>query len=203
MVREIFKNVAQITQNQMENNPVCPHWMGYFLVNPMRKLVNNPNRMLETFIRPGMIVIDYGCAMGYFSIPLAKMVGKQGKVFCFDIQDKMLEKLMRRAMKAGVKEIVVPRLITGKNDLNKMQNQMADFALLFAVAHEVVNKAQLFSFISLKMKTNSLLLFAEPRGHVTAVSFMHSVLLAEKEGFRKVRDLEINQSHAILLEKIK
>jgi 2-polyprenyl-3-methyl-5-hydroxy-6-metoxy-1,4-benzoquinol methylase len=187
----------------MEKNHVCPYWMGYFLMNPMRKLMHNPRRILGTYIRPGMIVIDYGCAMGYFSIPLAKMVRKQGKVFCFDIQDKMLEKLISRAMKARVEEIVVPRRINSSDNSNQMSNQTADFALLFAVAHEIADKAQLFSFLSSKMKTNALLLFAEPRGHVKTGSFTQSVLLAEKEGFRKVRDLKITKSHAILLEKFK
>jgi hypothetical protein len=53
------------------------------------------------------------------------------------------------------------------------------------------------------MKINALLLFAEPRGHVNAESFGQSVLLAEKAGFRKVRDLKIRKSHAILFEKFK
>ena len=187
----------------MENNHVCPYWMGYFLVNPMRKLIHTPGRMLGTYIRPGMIVVDYGSALGYFSIPLARMVGKNGRVFCFDVQNKMLEKLIIRARKARVEEIIVPRLITGKDDSNKMKDQTADFTLLFAVAHEVDDKGQLFSFLSRKMKANALLLFAEPRGHVNTESFRQSVLLAEKAGFRKVRDLKISKSHAILLEKFK
>jgi len=69
--------------------------------------MHNPVRMLGTFIRPGMIVIDYGSAMGYFSIPLAKMVGNQGTVFCFDIQRKMLEKLIIRARKASEKFVTL------------------------------------------------------------------------------------------------
>jgi SAM-dependent methyltransferase len=187
----------------MEKKHVCPYWMGYFLVNPLRKLMHNPLRMLGTYIRPGMTVIDYGSAMGFFSIPLAKMVGEKGKVFCFDIQDKMLEKLISRAMKARVGEIIVPRLITNHGNSNQMANQTADFTLLFAVAHEVPEKAHLFSFLSSKMKINALLLFAEPRGHVNDESFRQSVLLAEKAGFRKVRDPAIRKSHAILLEKYK
>jgi tRNA A58 N-methylase Trm61 len=107
----------------MEKNHICPYWMGYFLVNPMRKLIHTPGRMLGTYIRPGMIVIDYGSAMGYFSIPLARMVGKNGRVFCFDIQDKMLEKLIIRARKARVEEIIVPRLITVKDDSKIMKDQ--------------------------------------------------------------------------------
>jgi ubiquinone/menaquinone biosynthesis C-methylase UbiE len=187
----------------MEKNHVCPYWMGYFLVNPIRKLIHNPERLLGTYIRPGMIVIDYGSGMGYFSIPLARMVGKQGKVFCFDIQYKMLEKLINRARNSRVEEIIIPGLITANDNSNQTSNQNVDFTLLFAVTHEVFDKEQLFSFLSRKMKLNALLLFAEPRGYVNTESFRQSVLLSEKEGFRKVRDLKIRKSHAILLEKFK
>ena len=70
---------------------VCPYWIGYFLINPFRKYIHNPQEILGEYIKPGMKVIDYGCAMGYFSLPMAKMVGESGKVYGFDIQDKMPE----------------------------------------------------------------------------------------------------------------
>ncbi len=177
--------------------------IAHYLVNPLRKLMQNPVRLLGTFIRPGMIVIEYGCATGYFSIHLAKMVGNQGKVFCIDSQYKVLEKLIRNARNARVAEIIVPMLITTDNNSNKVANQTVDFALLYSAAHKVTDKQQLFSFLSRKMKLSALLLFAEPTRLVKAESFRQSVLLSEKEGFRKVRDLEFRKSHAILLEKYK
>ncbi|MBN2519238.1 MAG: hypothetical protein JXB17_01935, partial [Bacteroidales bacterium] len=79
----------------MEQNKkhLCPVWVGYFLINPLRKLFQSPNKILGPYIMPGMKMIDFGSAMGYFSIPMAKTAGKTGKVYCLDIQQKMLEKL--------------------------------------------------------------------------------------------------------------
>jgi ubiquinone/menaquinone biosynthesis C-methylase UbiE len=39
--------------------------------------------------------------MGYFTLPLARMVGPQGRVIAVEIQKKMLSVLDRRARKAG------------------------------------------------------------------------------------------------------
>jgi ubiquinone/menaquinone biosynthesis C-methylase UbiE len=35
-----------------------------------------------------MSVLDVGCGMGFFSLPLAKLVGGTGKVVCVDLQGK-------------------------------------------------------------------------------------------------------------------
>jgi len=40
-----------------------------------------------------MTVLDIGCGMGFFSIPLAPMVGPNGKVIWVDMQEKMLQLL--------------------------------------------------------------------------------------------------------------
>jgi len=51
-----------------------------------------------------MMVLDVGSAMGYFSLPMARMVGPGGKVVCVDVQPKMLQVLRRRAAAAGLAE---------------------------------------------------------------------------------------------------
>ena len=81
---------------------VCPHWVGYLLINPLRKLFENPNKILGPFVQEGMIVLEPGCGMGYFTLPLARMVGPKGRIVAVDIQPKMLSGLRRRAQKAGL-----------------------------------------------------------------------------------------------------
>jgi len=48
--------------------------------------------------------------MGFFSLPLARMVGPNGKVLCVDLQEKMLRSLHKRALKAGVADRIISRL---------------------------------------------------------------------------------------------
>lgn len=48
-----------------------------------------------------MTVLDVGSAMGFFSLPMAEMVGPGGKVVCIDVQLKMLQVLRRRAVEGG------------------------------------------------------------------------------------------------------
>ena len=83
---------------------VCPPWMGYLLINPLRKLLEKPNKLLGQFVEEGMTVLEPGSGMGYFTLPLARMVGPEGRVVAVEIQPKMLAVLERRAHKAGLSQ---------------------------------------------------------------------------------------------------
>ncbi len=156
----------------MENKHICPWWMGYFLINPFRRFIQNPQEILSPHLNSGMTVIDYGSAMGYFSLPMAKMVGSHGKVICFDIQEKMLAKLISRAEKSNLQKIIEARIILKENVYNDLREK-ADFALLFAVAHEVPNRQELFDNLAFMLKPDASLLFSEPKGHVSTDDFFH------------------------------
>ena len=64
---------------------VCPPWVGRLLLNPLRMLVENPNKIFAPFVKEGMVVLEPGCAMGFFTLPLARMVGPEGKVVAVDV----------------------------------------------------------------------------------------------------------------------
>ncbi len=81
---------------------VCPVWVGYFLASRLRKLLQNPTRIIGPYVRANMTVLDFGCAMGFFSLPMAEAVGPGGKVVCVDRQPEMLDVLKRRAARAGL-----------------------------------------------------------------------------------------------------
>ncbi|MDP4185988.1 MAG: class I SAM-dependent methyltransferase [Bacteroidota bacterium] len=179
---------------------ICPYWVGYFLLNPFRRYAHNPEKILSPYVKPGMHVLDYGCAMGFFSLPLAKMTGDTGRVYCADIQEKMLVKLMKRAAKANVEHIIEPLLIDENYKFENLKNKI-DFALLFFVVHEVPDKNALFMNLNHILKPNALVVFAEPIMHVKIHEFKQSLLLAQETGFEIVDLIEVNKAHAALLRK--
>jgi ubiquinone/menaquinone biosynthesis C-methylase UbiE len=183
-----------------QNNHVCPWWMGYLLLIPIRKFSHNPEKILRPHIHEGMNVLDYGSAMGYFSLPLATMIGDKGIVFCVDIQEKMLDKLQKRAEKAGTGHIIKPLLI-GKNYHPEKLKEQIDFTLLFAVVHEVPDKKNLFSEIFTMSKPGAKVLFAEPKGHVSNEDFERSIQIAEAAGFKRSAEKPMQKGLSVLLVK--
>lgn len=180
---------------------VCPLWVGYLLVSPIRKLFQNPQKILSPYIENGMKVLDVGCAMGFFSLPLARMVGSNGKVICVDVQEKMIKSLKRRAQKAGLLDRIDPR-ICSKNSLGIGDLvEEIDFALAFAVVHEVPNPLAFFSEIYEALKQTGKILVAEPKGHVSERDFEICISVAEQSGFKIIDRPRISRSRTILLEK--
>lgn len=180
---------------------VCPVWMGYLLASPIRKLFQNPQKILGPYVKEGMKVLDVGSAMGFFSVPMARMVGGGGKVVCVDMQEKMLASLLKRARKAGVAgTIKTIKCSQDSMELGEFKEEI-DFALAFAVVHEVPDASRLLFEISSAVKPVGRLLISEPKGHVTDQDFTRTVALAEDGGFVTIERPKISRSLSVLLEK--
>jgi len=184
----------------MENHRVCPWWIGYLLLIPFRKLQHNPRNILGPHVKKGMQVMDYGCAMGYFSIPMAKMTGEKGAVYCVDIQEKMLSRLQRRAIKHDVSGTIRTLQVGGNFSPNNLQSTL-DFILLFMVAHEVPDQATLFNDLYNMLKPGGKVLFCEPKGHVTVYDFEKSIQWAKNAGFKITKDLAESKGLSVILAK--
>ncbi len=176
---------------------VCPWWVGYVLVSPLRRWFQDPEKILRPLITEGMTVLDIGPGMGFFTIPAARMVGESGKVIAVDIQEKMLSALQKRAAKAGVQSRIVTRLCEPESI--KVSEQI-DLCLLFNVAHEVPDPRTLFTQIRDVLKPTGRLLLSEPGGwHVSEQEFQGTLTLASDAGLKLVAELKIPRSRSALL----
>jgi 2-polyprenyl-3-methyl-5-hydroxy-6-metoxy-1,4-benzoquinol methylase len=180
---------------------VCPVWVGYLLVSPLRRWLQNPEKILKPYVREGMKVLDFGCAMGFFSLAFARMVGPTGQVVCVDLQEKMLNSLNKRAAKAGLSEIIETRRCTtdsaGLDDLS----EAIDFGLLMAVVHEVSDIGGLFSDIHKSIKPGGRILIAEPKAHVSEKEFSETISIAQRSGFEVIDYPKIKRTHNVLMSK--
>jgi ubiquinone/menaquinone biosynthesis C-methylase UbiE len=183
---------------KMENH-MCPVWIGHLLASPLRKLFQSPTKILKPYIKEGNTVLDFGSAMGFFSIPMSKMVGANGRVVCVDVQQKMLDSLYQKAHRAHVASRIT--LQAGNADILAKFESNFDFALAFAVVHEVPDQDNLLKGLYCSLKGGGRLLIAEPKGHVSQEAFAQTVIAAKNAGFAVVENPVIHKSWTGLLEK--
>jgi ubiquinone/menaquinone biosynthesis C-methylase UbiE len=180
---------------------VCPWWLGYVFVSPVRRLIQNPERMLAPHIRPGMTVVDLGSGMGYFSLPAARLVGAAGRVICVDVQRRMLSALERRARRAGVGGRIEARL-SSNGDLGFAQSPATiDLVLALHVLHEIPDLALTLRQLLSALKPGATALIVEPRGHVRDGEFQAELAQAGQVGFAVEGQSATRRTLSALLRK--
>jgi ubiquinone/menaquinone biosynthesis C-methylase UbiE len=171
------------------------------LLNPLRRLLENPNRILAPLVEEGMVVLEPGCAMGYFTLPLAHMVGPSGKVLAVDIEPKMLAVLARRARKAGLAERIDCRKAEANSLCVDDCSGTVDLIVAIHVVHELPNQPLFFRQVWNALKSGGRLLVIEPRFHVSRSAFAETLAFAKNTGFSEETDLSMIASKKILLRK--
>lgn len=145
-----------------------------------------------------MTVLDFGCGPGYFTIPMAEMVGVNGIVIATDLQDGMLQKL---------KEKIDGTTIADRITLHKCEahqigiSENVDFILAFYVIHEVPEKEKLFAEFFTILKPGGKLFIVEPPFHVSKKALVETINKAETAGFTEVERPRIPFNKAVVLKK--
>ncbi len=179
---------------------VCPRWLCFTFDNVFRKLLQDPHKILRPYIRKGDTVLDVGPGIGYFTIPLAEMVGDSGRVIAADIQQEMLAAIKKRAQHAGILQRIELQLATSASLGVKTK---VDFILAFWMVHEVPDKQRFMAELYSLLKGDGKFLMVEPNFHVSKAKFAQTVHLALKAGFTLGYSPHISLSKSALFIKNK
>jgi len=167
----------------------------------MRRWMQDPLQIVSPYVREGMTVLEPGPGMGFFSIPLAGLVGPSGRVVAVDLQPRMIAGLKRRAAKAHVGDRVDARVCSADTmGLDDLAGE-ADFTLAFAMVHEFPDAKRFFAEVARASKPGANLLLAEPRGHVNDAQFEAELAAAAASQFELSTRPAVRRSHAALLTK--
>jgi ubiquinone/menaquinone biosynthesis C-methylase UbiE len=74
--------------------------------NFIRRLLAPPKKKISGFIRTGSVVADLGCGPGYFTIPMAELVGDGGKVYAVDSDLKLINALQAKSAARGLQNVI-------------------------------------------------------------------------------------------------
>jgi ubiquinone/menaquinone biosynthesis C-methylase UbiE len=161
----------------------------------------DPATIVGPHVSEGMTVLEPGPGMRFFTLEMASRVGPSGRVIAIDVQPKMVEGLVRRAQKAGFAGRIEARQPKGDHIGIEDYLGKVDFALAFAMVHEVAKPRVLLADIYGALKVKGRLLFAEPVGHVRSEEYQATLALAKEVGFWLESRPMIRRSQATVLVK--
>jgi ubiquinone/menaquinone biosynthesis C-methylase UbiE len=165
--------------NTEHKHRLCPVERAGVLDYHFRKLLQNPKKILAPYVREGMTVLDLGCGPGFFTMEMARLVGKTGKVIAADLQEGMLGIVREKIRNNDVADTVKLHLCrpdgTGLND-------EFDFILVFYMLHEVPDQLKFLQEIKALLKPQGRILLVEPSFHVSRHAFLESIALMNRAG---------------------
>ena len=63
--------------------------------------------MKKVGIKKGQVILDFGCGVGNYTIPAAKIIGEKGKIFALDESNSKIMELSRRVKSTGLNNIKI------------------------------------------------------------------------------------------------
>lgn len=178
------------------NTHVCPASHAGFLSTSLRRLIQKPEKILDGLVAPGQTAADIGCGPGFFTVPLAKMVGENGTVIAADLQPEMLDRLRAKASRLNITNTIKYHVCEPER-IGITEN--LDFILAFYMVHEVPSADAFFRESRAMVNPGGRMLYVEPKFHVGRDEFQSTVALAGTAGWSPESFPKILLSRAVLL----
>lgn len=158
-------------------------------------------------LKPGQAICDMGCGNGFYTLKMAKLVGKKGRVLAVDVQPEMLHMLELRAKERRI-ENVEP--IAGTLTDPRLPAGEIDMILCVDVYHEFSHPEQMLAAMHKALKPRGRLVLVEFRAEDPEVPILplHKMtkpqVLAELEpnGFKLVESFDkLPWQHVLFFER--
>lgn len=167
------------------------------LDNKLRLLLQNPRRILRIYIHSGMTVLDLGCGTGYFTLEIAKLLEKKGKVIAADVQKGMLEVLKHKMENSGLqKQIQIHNNQENTLDLT----EKVDFILAFYTFHEMRFIDNITNELQKIVKPETKILISEQKFNVSKFTFNTIIQKLENIGFEIYKRPKIFLSRTVIMQ---
>jgi len=173
--------------------------MARFLNLPVRKLIENPRKILLPYVNEGDTAIDLGCGGGFFTVELAKLVGSSGKVIAVDFQPEMLELTRRFASRKKVADRITVHHCD-QDDI-MLTGQTADVVIAMHIVHETPDPERFLRQVSELVHPGGYLLVSEPKGHAEKESFVIIRNRCEQYGLTVLEEKTTPRGWSIVLQR--
>jgi ubiquinone/menaquinone biosynthesis C-methylase UbiE len=135
MEDEAFENIRDEELFQELARKAWSNGYLWMLERDQREEYQQKKRVLEALdLRSGQYVVDVGAGSGYFTIPIARIIGPRGTLLATDIKQEMLDYIKRRSK---IEQLDNIELLLAKPDDPMLPPGKADLILMVDVYHYI------------------------------------------------------------------
>jgi len=163
-----------------------------------------PQRIVRYFgLQEGDHVADFGAGHGYFTIPMAKAVGGNGKVYAIDVQKSVLDIVRSRAKLEHLLNVEPLWADLDRAQGSKLKENFLEFVLMANVLFQSESRARLFEEAFRILRQGGRLAVVEwdqspaPMGPPINLRVKKETVrsLAEDSGFEFSKEFEAGSHH--------
>lgn len=175
----------------------------------MERFLNPAAVVAQTGLMQAQVVADLGCGNGFYVLPAAQMVGREGVVYAVDAKENSLAATISIANQFGYKNVKVVKADLSQ-PLTDIVESSCDLVIVGSILHEIKQKEALIKNIYRILK---------PGGRVVAVEWKRTAtpfgpplnmrleqqaleIMLMQAGLHKSKELQADGYHyAVLFEK--
>ena len=155
---------------------------------------SQPGTILEQLdISDNMIVADFGCGHGYFTLPLSALVS-QGKVYALDVVEEALEAVRSQAQLEGAINIETIHCNLEISGGSKLTEDSIDLVVLANILFQSQKKSAILKEAKRVLKTG---------GQIVLIEWIAGSTLAPKQGWfiSKEQARKLVEAEGLTLDK--
>jgi len=176
----------------------------------MAPFLNPPDITNLLPLKEGMVIADFGCGNGYFTLEMAKRLKPSGKIIALDIWKPSLEALSFRARLEGLNNIIETKWANLEQEKGSgLTNDSCDLVFIANILFEIEKKNIIIAEAKRILKPEGFLVLIEwepdklpNKNFLFPISKQESLELLEKYGFQLERELSLGITHYGFLMKL-
>lgn len=148
---------APLSAQERQPGKLFPPEKIYILERP-RKWQDIDKIIYRMRMRKGDVVADIGAGSGYFTIPLARKVGTEGRVYAEDIQKEMTDYISQKVKKLRLRNI---RVVLGKVEDPLLPNNSLNYAFIANTYHSLAKPLLLLKNLKNDLRSHGKLIIID------------------------------------------
>ena len=174
MVRE-KNNSTQIAE-------VGPHSVGFL----------NPQIIVDELeISSGMRIAHFGCGNGYFTFPLAKKVGEEGRVYAFDILEQKVDALKNQARLWGLRNIITIKTNLEAEKGSQLDEKSVDWVVIVNMLYQNDKKGSILKEAQRILKPKGKILLIDWGATSTSIGPAKQIRISQEELTKKIQQYSL------------
>lgn len=113
-------------------------WIDSMLRPERRGAFPAEHTLAELALGRGSVVADVGCGPGFYTLPAARLVAPDGRVYAIDLEPRMTERVQQRAALEGLGNIV--ETIRGDRARIPLDDEVADLTIAALLLHDLAER---------------------------------------------------------------